>query len=175
MKQSDFLQKVENWNNHLPLLWMALEATSESDLPVIEFGSGDGSTKYLKQYCEDSNRKFLSYDYNKEWAEKTGSTWVSNWEIADIYTPCSVILVDESPGENRYKTIEKFMDKATILVVHDSEAEATGYMLDKIWHLFKYRVNLKSEINGAEATAISNFFDVTSWGGMQFGQYKLSK
>jgi len=47
MTKEDFLIDVQTWNDHLPLLWLALEATKDSELPVIEFGSGMGSTPYI--------------------------------------------------------------------------------------------------------------------------------
>ncbi len=175
MNKNDFLSDVRTWNNHLPLLWLALEQTKDSPLPIIEFGSGSGSSPYLRRYCLDNNREFRSYDYNKEWAEKTGSTWVEDWDKADIYKECSVCLVDESPGEHRHETMLIMKDKAQIAVVHDSEEEAGGYMLYKVWEFYKFRVNCNKGGGGAEATAVSNFFDVSIWDGQELGGFKITK
>ena len=175
MQQSEFLKSCSHWNDHLPLLWLALEETKDSKLPICEFGAGDGSTPYLRQYCLDNNREFVSYDFNKEWAEKTGSIHIPDWDVADIYKEYSVVLVDESPGEHRHETLSILKDKALILVVHDSETPATGYMLNKIWYLFKYRVNLNKDMGGAEASAVSNHIDVAKWDGQELAGFKITK
>jgi hypothetical protein len=159
-KQQAFLENVKNWDNHRPLLWLSLEATKTSEKPVLEMGCGEGSTPYLKEYCEKNNRTLISYDFNKEWADKYNAIHVEDWDAIQHYY-YSVILIDHSPGERRYIDIENLKDKAKIIVIHDSEPEATGYMLDKVWHLFKYRCDVKTD--GAWATAVSNSFDVTQW------------
>lgn len=175
MEQSEFLKDVSTWNDHLPLLWLALEATKESNLPVAEFGSGFGSSTYLREYCKQNNREFLSYDNDKEWAEKTGAIHIPDWSTADIYKPYSVILCDEAPGDNRHKTVAILSDKADILVLHDSEENGGGeYFYEKIWGLFKYRVNINKESGGAGASAISNKFDVTKWEGMELAGFKIT-
>lgn len=156
MTKEDFLKDVANWSNHRYLLWPALEATTGH---VCEFGSGEGSTKYLRKYCEDAGRMFLSFDSDEDYAVKNSSIWVKEW--ADItVVNMDVMLIDHAPGERRHLDIAKYKDAAKIIVIHDTEVEATGYMLDKIWHLFKYRVDHKTE--GAWASMVSNFIDVTA-------------
>lgn len=168
MTQEQFLSSVSSWNDHLPLLWLALQETTG---PVAEFGSGDGSTPYLRQYCEESNREFSSYDNNPEWCHKTGSTFC-HWSDASLYRDYDVCLIDHAPGELRHEALAILKDKVKILIVHDSEPVGSGnYKLDKIWHLFKYKVNLKSE--GAWATALSNHIDVTKWGGQELVGFKI--
>jgi len=160
MTKEEFLTDTANWNNHKFCLWPALEAT---DGLVVEFGAGHGSTPSLYQYCKDNNRHFLSYDFNSEWADKFkdyGTRHVENWDLIGALK-CDVILIDHSPGERRWVDIERFANSAKIIVIHDSEPAATGYMLNKIWHLFKYRVDYKTE--GAWASAVSNFLDVSKW------------
>jgi hypothetical protein len=172
MTKEEFLIDVQTWNDHLPLLWLALEQTKDSKLPVIEYGSGGGSTPYLRKYCLDNNREFISYDYNKEWAEKTGSTYVENWEQEIIYRECSVVLIDESPGEHRHESVLIMKDRADILVLHD--VEEAGYMYDKCWEFFKYRVNCHKGQGGAEAAALSNKIDITQWGEQVLAGFKIT-
>jgi len=148
-----FLKDVSNWCNHRPLLFAALEMTSG---PVIEFGSGDGSTKYLSAYCREYVRYFSTYDGNKEWADKTGSTYVEDWNDPVLYEPCSIAFIDHAPGEHRHIAIARFSQLADIVVIHDSEPAATGYMLDRIWHHFKARIDWES--NGAWASMVSNVY-----------------
>jgi len=172
MTQENFLKDVSNWNNHLPLLWLALEATIRSPYPVVEYGSGNGSTNYLRQHCFDNSREFISYDNNAEWAEQMGSILISDWSTADIYKRSSVILVDNSPGESRHEIMAIMKDRSDIIVVHDSEPAATGYLLDKIWPLYKYRINLTG--GNTWASAVSNTIDLSIFVDQIFGEYKVT-
>lgn len=147
-----FLTDVKNWDNHRPLLYWALQQTKESKLPILEMGCGEGSTPYLLDYCKKNKRELISYDYQKEWAEKYNAIYVSDWDIIN-HEEYSVILIDHSPGERRHIDIEKLKDKCEYMIIHDTEPAATGYMLNKIWHLFPYKRNLKTD--GAWATIVS--------------------
>jgi len=165
---------VSNWNNHLILLYLALELTAydERNLPVMELGCGDGSTRQLKTFCLANKRPFKSYDSNKEWAEKYDSKHIVDWQTSDVYDDnFSVVLVDEAPGENRWLSIQRLANKADIIVIHDSEPAATGYMLDKIWHLFKYKLDYRTE--GAWATAVSNTIDLNRFDNCKIGEFLL--
>jgi hypothetical protein len=161
----EFLADIANWSNHRALLWPALEATSGD---VVEMGLGGGSTPFLHAYCASRGRKLWSYDNNPEWVTKFVEyqtedhklICVSNWDaVSEAHPDPAVVLVDHAPGERRYVDIERFAQRAEIIVVHDSEPAATGYMLKRIWPLFKYRLDLKSP--GAWATAISNKRDLS--------------
>jgi len=168
MTRASFLKDINNESNHRLLLWEALKATKGN---VVEFGSGHGSTKYLKKYCEDTKRTFESYDNNKEWANKTGSTLIEDWSSIDVKG--GIILIDHAPGERRYIDIERLKDKFDIIVIHDSEPVGAGnYMFGKIWHLFKYRVDVKCD--GAWATAVSNKIDLESFKGKKTKDYIIS-
>lgn len=163
MTKEQFLEGVANWDNHRYLLWPALEAT---DGLVCEFGIGDGSTPFLSGYCQSRHRELISYENNEEWLNKFNQSHphifikVDSWESLP-YFQCDVLLIDHAPGERRWEDIKKYANRAKYIVIHDSEPAATGYMLDKIWHLFKYRKDYKTE--GAWATVVSNFFDVTKF------------
>ena len=157
MKKEEFLKEVSNWNNHKYLLWEALIRTKGK---VVEFGSGFGSTPSLRQYCSENNREFLTFDNNLEWCQKTNSTFVSNWDDINL-TDIDVLLIDHAPGERRYIDIQKYSLIAKVIVIHDSEPKAKDYMLDKIWNLFPYRINIETE--GAWATLVSNFVHKEAW------------
>jgi len=157
MTKDEFLKDVGNWSNHRYLLWEALEKTTGR---VVEFGSGEGSTKFLSKYCQDNKRDFLSFDSNLEWANNTGAQFISNWDRLDLQN-IDVLLIDHAPGERRWIDIEKYKDIAKVIVIHDSEPSGHGYMLDKIWHLFPYRID--TETTGAWATLVSNHFKKETW------------
>lgn len=154
---SKFIENVQNWDNHRPLLWWALKETKGQAEPVLEMGCGEGSTPYLKQYLKTDKRKLISYDYDKEWADKYNANHVTDWDSIE-HENYSVILIDHSPGERRHLDVIKLANKCDYMIIHDSEPAATGYMLDKVWHLFPYRRNLKTE--GAWATIVSTKHEI---------------
>lgn len=160
MTKEEFLKDVQNWDNHRYLLWDALEAT-EGD--VIEMGMGQGSTPFLHQYCTDAKRKLYSYENNREWFEKFTNyeseyhslRHVTYWDdVVRAHPTPSVVLIDHAPGERRWEDVRNFAYGAKTIVIHDSEPAAIGYMLDKIWGMFKYRRNHESP--GAWASIVSN-------------------
>lgn len=173
----NILYGVQNWNNHLPLMLIAMEATQGI---VVEMGMGDGSTPQLHKYCGAEGRMLMSYDNNREWCEKfrpLDSTWhnigfVEKWEDVQAIIPFSVVLVDHAPGEQRHRDIQRLMEKVEVFVLHDTEDAADGYQYKKIWHLFKYRIDIKTE--GACATALSNTIDLTVHKGLELGGYLIS-
>ena len=176
-----FLSGVDNWCNHRPLLYLALEETAGSSLPVLEMGMGDGSTSQLHAYCESRGRLLRSYDSAGDWIERfvhLRTDWHliqgvgQEWESVHDGTRWSVALVDHAPGERRYIDVERLADNCDVIVIHDSEPEAVGYGLHHIWHLFKYRVDVKS--SGAWATAVSNTVNVTKWRGRELGGWRIS-
>lgn len=154
---SKFIENVQNWDNHRPLLWWALKETKGQTEPVLEMGCGEGSTPYLMQYLKTDKRKLISYDYSKEWADKYNANHVTDWDAIE-HENYSVILIDHSPGERRHLDVIKLANKCDYMIIHDSEPAATGYMLDKVWHLFPYRRNLKTE--GAWATIVSTKHEI---------------
>ena len=170
MNRMSFLKEMSGDNNHRLLLWDALKATKGN---VVEYGSGWGSTSYLSKYCKDAKRTFLSYDNGKDWAAKHGSTFVPNNDWGSINPTGGVVLIDHAPGERRWEDIQKLKDSFEIIVLHDSEPVGAGdYKYEKIWHLFKYRVDVKTE--GAWASMVSNTIDVTQFKGNSFGKYTIS-
>lgn len=195
---SFMLENVESWCSHRPLLQIALELTKESDKPILELGCGYGSTEQLHKYVQIDKRKLYSLDTNKEWLQKyshlnnnkhelvfkqdtlkwdqqklewyDSSEDLSNWLDSVTEDGISVCLVDHACGERRHHDIKKIYNKCDIIVIHDTQPEATGYLLDKIWNLFKYRLNL---VMGDDATIVSNKYDVTKFSGLKFKNFDL--
>ncbi|MES2287578.1 MAG: hypothetical protein V4547_17925 [Bacteroidota bacterium] len=157
---NDLFTPKGNWDNHKILLELALEHTINSKDPILELGAGDGSSPCLQGYSKLTGRKIESYDFNQEWADKWNAKKIDDWDEVDWSKRYSVALVDESPGEHRHKSLMLLKDNTDIVIVHDSEPAATGYMLDKIWHFYKYKVDLRAD--GAWATMMSNTVDVVT-------------
>lgn len=160
MTKEEFLKDVQNWNNHAHLLWEALELTKGE---VVEMGMGQGSTPLLHQYCKDTNRRLYSYDNNLDWYSKFTHftsdhhtlTYTIDWDIVSTKHRPSVVFIDHAPGERRKIDIERFRDRADIIVCHDTEPAADhGYQMRAGLLKFKYIKEFKSE--GAWASMVSN-------------------
>lgn len=163
MTKEEFLTDAgSNWNNHRHLLWPSLEATKHLKLPVIELGCGHGSTPFLIKYCEYNGLEFKAFDSSQEWAGKFNSEYVPDWNTAEFYKKeYSVAFVDESPGENRKLSLRK-LHHVKVVVAHDTEPAADhGYQMRAELAKFKYQLDYKSE--GAWASVVSNFIDVTKF------------
>jgi len=206
---SFFLDDVQQWCSHRPLLQIALELTKDSQSPILELGTGYGSTEQLHRYIQNDNRKLFSLDTNKEWLTKYSHLNAINHELVfkpdnikwnpqagytrencpaanrDWYDSTneipewldsvsnngiSVCLVDHACGERRHHDIKRIYEKCDIMVIHDTQPEATGYLLERIWGLFKYRLNLLME---EDAAIVSNKYDVTKLSGLKFGRFTL--
>jgi hypothetical protein len=172
--QLGFLKGVTgNWNNHLPLLLLGLHLTNGD---VYEFGAGEGSTPYLRSYCKANSRYFQSWENNKEWAEKCGSLYVEDWNNEGLFWSAGVVFIDHAPGEQRIITIAELAkrNETDIIVIHDTEEGGAGdYKYDRIWPLFKYRLNYNKTGGGAGATMVSNKIDVSRFRGLSLGQFKF--
>lgn len=133
-------------DNHRALLWLALDLTKESVHPVMELGAGDGSTPYLRDYCRESGREFISWDSDKHWGEQWDSQHTESWHNPKVYGKRSVVLVDQGPGEDRKESIKILQQDAEIIVVHDAEPDNENcYQLYTIYPLFKYKILTKGE------------------------------
>lgn len=159
MTKAEFFRVFGNWNSHLMLLWPALETTKHLKLPVLELGSGMGSTAVLRQYCQDEGLEFVTYDDKPEYAKENRSIYVENWDTIPWRKEWGVVLVDEAPGEHR-KVSLSLLHHAQIVVAHDTELVGAGdYQMRP--EINKYRYHLDFETPGAWATVMSNFYDVT--------------
>jgi hypothetical protein len=168
MTKEEFIGKIDEWSGHRELLWPALEATKHLKIPVLELGCGFGSTPYLQQYCKENELELLSYDFNKDWADKFGAVYVENWDVAvDWNREYSVALVDESPGEHRKESVQRLARTSRIVVVHDSEPagwNASDYQVREHFSLYRNWRDLRPDIDGQPwTTALSNFIAVNEF------------
>lgn len=161
MTKEYFTSYDSNWHSHRPLLYAALEATKHLKLPVLELGCGEGSTPRLQEYCKENDLQLLSYDYDAGYAKQYGGIHVSDWNNIPWRKEYGVVLVDESPGEHRKESI-KLLHHAKILVVHDTEPAADhGYKMRDELKKYKYMIDYQTD--GAWASAVSNFINVTKF------------
>lgn len=152
MTKEDFLKDMDNMSNHRELLWKALSLTLG---PVVEFGSGYGSTPFLRQFCVFAGRDFYSYDSNFDWAQKTGSTYIDDWDKLVLPVRPSVLFLDHAPGERRKVDLKKYANIAEIIVIHDTEPTGAGdYQVRPLFSLFQHCADDPSD--AAWTTILSN-------------------
>ena len=166
MTRDEFEQNMEAWSNHRSLLWEALQATTSSSFPVLELGAGHGSTPFLRQYCKDGNRHFISYESNREWADIMESIFVTDWNNETLWiNKYSVVLLDLAPGNYRQVALMKL--NAEIIVIHDSEPigwNASDYRVRPLFKNFKFvKDNVPKEKGQPWTTALSDTIDVTKF------------
>lgn len=151
-------ESKDDWDSHRPALSLAFKYTN---FDVVELGSGFGSTPFLKLACSCSGREFITYETNKEWAEKTGSIFTDTYfhQLGNI----DLLFVDAAPGEIRKELIEYYKDMANVIVVHDSEKSSQFcYGLEPTLLQFEYRVDYEP-VGKPHTTIISRKINVCGW------------
>lgn len=149
----------QTYATHIPHL---MEAVKRTTGPVLELGSGDGSTTVLHDVC--AGRALITVDSNKDWLKRfedlktethrfiyvkdPGRFLLSEFRLLpelqdfELKLPWGVVFVDHSPGETRRHAIETArMHKAVYIVVHDTEE--LGYGVEDILASFKYRKDFR--------------------------------
>ena len=144
---------IKHYYTHLAMLTAIISRTTG---PVLEMGCGFVSTVALHQMCSLTDRIVVSLDGNREWLDKfreLTTKWHSfylvvnnNWEECKIIDGryWSVVYVDHAPGERRRFDIERLMNNAEFIVVHDSEAECYEY--EPVFKKFRYRYDYEEVV-----------------------------
>lgn len=162
---------TDEYNSHRPLLWMALEHSAGL---AIEYGCGYGSTPILQHYCRMNNRPFASFETNADWAAKFSYVTFRVPSYLELIAPyCALLFIDSAPGEERAQLLQQGRNKATILVVHDTEPGAEYvYHIQDTLNTFPYRCDLL--VPGyPQTTAVSMEYDFKEWKGLTIEKYKF--
>lgn len=150
--------KIDLSGTHLPVLSRLLIATNGS---VLELGAGFNSTPLLYWYCKAYDRKFVSYENDREWCKKLSgmTTPIDKWEDLEIDKLWwSIVLIDHRPAIRRHKDAIKMKDKADFVVLHDSEPEIDRfYAYRRVYPHFKYRYDFTKF--KPYTTILSNYYD----------------
>jgi len=115
----------QRYATHLPaLLYCVLKTTG----PVLEIGSGPGSTPILRHLCGVTERDFASIESDSAWAESTGALHSADYamlpELANGHY--SVVFIDNAPEGRRWQDALLFKDSAQYIVIHDLESAETA-------------------------------------------------
>ncbi len=116
------------WSTHLPLL---LAAVLNSEGPVLEIGIGHFSTPILHAVCKSLGRELVSVEDDPQWVAKFADEYENASHEFRNGFDClpelsqvrwGAVLIDESPGARRGKTLDLFGETADFLVMHDTQA-----------------------------------------------------
>lgn len=154
-----------DWDSHRPLLYLALQNNTR---PVCEMGAGKGSTKLLASYCKKHHHTFASYETNEVYAKPFGGivTLMNDYNeihLSDYPQQQGILFIDLAPAELRKVMIEKHLNHADVIIVHDSEAGAEYvYGMGETLSAFKYRLDY-TPTGKPHTAAVSNKIDIMQW------------
>ncbi len=164
-----------DYGTHMaPLINAVMNTTGD----VFEMGCGDYSTPLLHYILTKQKRFLLSADTDLKWINnfkylendfhtfKYVRVYDDDWSVNpkphkwdDIGNKnWSVVFIDHRPGERRKDDILRFMNKAEIIVIHDTEYHGYGY--EPCIALFKFKYVHK--IYNVFTTLVSNTIDVAA-------------
>lgn len=158
------MKHLAAYTSHIPVL---LKVMGVSSGPVLEMGTGFGSTILLHYLCREMGRSLVSYDNKMNYIREVESfhggfhevKFVSNWDDADILKPWSVALIDHVPKTRRRVDVARLANYAEYIICHDSEVRSSHhYKYGEIYPLFKYRANYKNLM--PHTVVLSNFHDL---------------
>ncbi len=155
-----------SYGTHLGAL---IACMSKTDGDVLELGMGIFSTPYLHYQCLLSKRHLTSVENSKSWANwflkyKYPNNFhniliVKDWSEAPTDKFWDVVLIDQTPDEERIKSVKKLANNARYIIIHDSnEKHEHIYHFSEIYPLFKY--SKVWTLDDRHATVLSNFVNL---------------
>jgi hypothetical protein len=141
-----------NWGTHMPVL---LTAAANTKGPILEFGCGDFSTVLLHSICSVNKRYILSLESDKKWLQNfldLERSWhkfmyiplfdennkmnPEIWNLVPNDQHWGLVFIDHHPGERRAIDIQRFANKADVIVIHDTSK--------RLEHYYKYEPTISS-------------------------------
>ena len=156
---------ASGYETHRPVL---CEAVLRTRGPILELGTGDGSTPALHSVAAECSRRVFSFDHDRDWldrfihlrGERHFIAHLLSWDDCPIESQFwAVALVDHKPAERRVVDIARLAYRAELIVVHDTDSPEYGYeaILDSFAHRLEYREHQQW------TTLLSNYVDVSGW------------
>ena len=161
------LKFIPRYSTHIPVLLQALKLTSGD---VLELGSGVFSTPLLHWVCTAEKRNLLTVDNDLDfytWEKDFTNSYhkflfVEDWDLAKIEKNWDVVLVDHSPAERRIYDIERLLNFAKFIIVHDTNFRHDHmYHYSRIYDLFLYKYTFGGVY--PSTGVLSNFEDVSTF------------
>jgi hypothetical protein len=156
---------ASGYETHRPVL---CEAVLRTRGPILELGTGEGSTLALHAVSAACSRRVFSFDHDRGWIERflhlRGEhhflAHVPSWDDCPIDSQFwSVALVDHKPAERRVVEIGRLAYRAELVVVHDTDSPEYNY--EAIIDSFSYRLEYREHKQWT--TLLSNYVDVSGW------------
>lgn len=142
IKEQLIINMTKGWSTHMPVLIKLANITTG---PIMEVGSGIYSTPLLHWLCDETKRKFVSYETDKDFIKLAKEYETENHKVQLVNDflaipnteHYSIIFIDHS-GHDRGKTAVHFKDSADYIVIHDSDVVGKN-MYQIAFPEFKYR------------------------------------
>ena len=148
---------------HQPILLYAIEHT---DKPIIEFGAGDYSTRFIHNVAK--GRKIVTIEDKQEWITPYGDIAKDGHEFnllsasqfdrfcKENKTELGVVFIDSYTWAMRLTALKYLSDNTDYIVLHDAErAQYEGHVQDfgsylKYWIEFMHiEINYPSTLLGS--------------------------
>lgn len=169
----EWRHRTDAWGTHQPVLYEAIKRTHGD---ILELGSGFNSTEMISALIKGTDRKALTVDHDAAWLSKFVNLETENHkfrilgsydDIRKIEGTWSVVFVDEGQWESRVESLVYFKDKATVLVLHDSDYIFNQLQFKPANHFAYYKEYMPLEPHphhtGPPTTVFSNVLDVSTW------------
>ena len=125
---------MDPYSTHLAITALALHKTATlfPDLPILECGCGDYSSPMIKLLSD--GRKHVIYSADPQWSSRysriaeivrVGLAEPKKWGEVDFKDGWGLALMDsEESVVNRIQHIPALLDRAKVVVMHDSREDA---------------------------------------------------
>ena len=163
----------KGYASHLTLVSAAFQVTTG---PVLELGTGLGSTLMLHGLCGATGRHLHSVESNRQWFDELSPEYTRDWhtfrlvedfldlpeykagEYGTNADPWGFAFVDHGFIDQRHVSIMA-LHQVPMIVVHDT-CHPHLYHYDEAFRDFKYEYCLK--LYGPHTSVVSNTIDVAS-------------
>lgn len=134
--------KSDPFATHQKFLEFYIKKTSGD---ILEFGSGFGSTQFIRDLLKNTKRKLITYENNKTWFEDMivkippnenhQYVYVKDWDDVINSIPkfnWSIVFIDQTPWSARVTTMEHFKNYAEYIIIHDIDYYPTNNIFGKV-------------------------------------------
>lgn len=166
---------TNQYATHQPILEQAIKYSSGN---ILECGSGEGSTLFIKELIKNSDRKLITLESHPEYFNKyksyeddhheihfintgndnvdsTGEKWI-NYIENNIKTDFDVVFLDQSPWISRTYCLNYFKNKAKFIIIHDVDYYSMNNIFGTIINKYEYEDKVKYDIDFSDI--VKNFY-----------------